>query len=133
MAARWLDQPGCSWKKRQRNKGYGGRSYCQAGKEFSVVSVRMCWMPATRRLGTGMVAMIVVMMVMVVGGMGMRMIRGGFNAPFLIIMVMVQEGEMERVGERLQRQAEAHKGSKEPSGCFLWLSVNHLVDPQLPR
>lgn len=98
-----------------------------------MVSVRMRWMSAIRRLGTGMVGVIVVMMIMVVGGMGMRMIREGFNAPFLIIMVMVQEGEMERVGERLQREAEAHKGPKEPFGCFLWLSVNHLVDPQLPR
>lgn len=95
-----------------------------------MVSVRMCWMPAIRRLGAGMVGLIVVMMV---GGMGMLMIRGGLNGPFLVMMVMVQEGEMERVGERLQREAEAHKGSKEPSEYSLWPSVNHLVDPQLPR
>ena len=80
-----------------------------------------------------MVGLIVVMMVMAVGGMGMLMIRGGFNGPFLVMMVMVQEGEMERVGERLQREAEAHKGSKEPSEYSLWPSANHLVDPQLPR
>ena len=70
-----------------------------------MVSVRMRWVPAICRLGAGMVGLIVAMMVMVVGGMGMLMIRGGFNGPFLVMMVMVQEGEMERVGERLQREA----------------------------
>ena len=75
------------------------------GKEFSVVSVRMRWVPAICRLGAGMVGLIVAMMVMVVGGMGMLMIRGGFNGPFLVMMVMVQESEMERVCERLQREA----------------------------
>ncbi len=75
------------------------------GKELSVVSVRMCWMPAIRRLGTGMVGMIVLMMVMVVTRMGMRMIRWGSNGSIFVVMAMVQESEMERVCERLQREA----------------------------
>ncbi len=75
------------------------------GKELSVVSVRMRWMPAIRRLGTGMVGMIVLMMVMVVTRMGMRMIRWGSNGSIFVVMAMVQESEMERVCERLQREA----------------------------
>ena len=70
-----------------------------------MVSVRMRWMPAIRRLGTGMVGMIVLMMVMVVTRMGMRMIRWGSNGSIFVVMAMVQESEMERVCERLQREA----------------------------
>ena len=75
------------------------------GKELRVVSVRMCWMPAICRLGAGMVGLVVAMMVMVVTRMGMRMIRWGFNGSIFVVMVMVQESEMERVCERLQREA----------------------------
>ena len=105
MEARWLDEPGWRWKKHQREEYYWRGSDCQVGKELSVVSVRMRWMPAIRRLGTGMVGMIVLMMVMVVTRMGMRMIRWGSNGSIFVVMAMVQESEMERVCERLQREA----------------------------
>tara|TARA_B100000929_G_C15448349_1_gene400324 strand:+ start:731 stop:1018 length:288 start_codon:yes stop_codon:yes gene_type:complete len=88
-------------------------------------------MPAFGRFGPGMLGVIVVVMIMVVSRMGMRMIRRDFSGFTLVIMAMVHEGKMEWVGERLQREAEAYKGSQEHPGCFLSLLVNHLVDPSI--
>ena len=94
-----------------------------------MVFVLMPWMPAFGRFGPGMLGVIVVVMIMVVPRMGMRMTRRDFSGSTLAIMAMMHEGKMEGVGERLQREAEAYKGSQEHPGCFLSLLVNHLVDP----
>ena len=71
------------------------------------------WMPAFGRFGPEMLGVIVVVMIMVVSRMGMRMTHWDFSGFTLTIMVMVHEGKMEGVGERLQREAEAYKGSQE--------------------
>ncbi len=91
-----------------------------------MVFVLVSWMPAFGRFGPGMLGVI-----MVVSRMGMRMIRRDFSGFTLVIMAMVHEGKMEGIGERLQREAEAYKGSQEHPGCFLSLLVNHLVDPSI--
>ena len=96
-----------------------------------MVFVLVSWMPAFGRFGPGMLGVIVVVMIMVVSRVGMRMIRRDFSGFTLVIMAMVHEGKMEGVGERLQCEAEAYKGSQEHPGCFLSLLVNHLVDPSI--
>ena len=78
-----------------------------------MVFVLMPWMSAFGRFGPGMLGVIVVVMIMVVSRMGMRMTHRDFSGVTLTIMVMMHEGKMEGVGERLQREAEAYKGSQE--------------------
>ncbi len=76
-----------------------------------------------------MILMMTVVTVMVIAsGMRVRMTcLGLYDLVRRVRWCMVLERQMEGDDERLQRNAQAHEGSKELSPCSDWLPVVHLV------
>ena len=76
-----------------------------------------------------MILMMTVVTVMVIAsGMRVRMTcLGLYDLVRRVRWCMVLKRKMERDDEWLQRNAQAHEGSKERSPCFGLLAVVHLV------
>jgi hypothetical protein len=79
-----------------------------------VVIIRVGRVSAVVRFGSGMMGMLVVVfvmvVVMVVRRTGMSVAAMVFSDPIRRGMRMVHEGEMDRVGERLQGETQGYNG-----------------------
>jgi len=76
-----------------------------------VVIIRVGRVSCVVRFGSGMMGMLVVVIVMmVVRRVGMSVAAMVFSDPIRRGMRMVHEGEMDRVGERLQGETQGYNG-----------------------
>ena len=76
-----------------------------------MVIIRVGRVSCVVRFGSGMMGMLVVVIVMmVVRRVGMSVAAMVFSDPIRRGMRMVHEGEMDRVGERLQGETQGYNG-----------------------